>query len=175
MLQRQREEEAHHRFVIRPLPVPTSTIEPRFQLLQDKNKRRSESIKRDSVEKLQATQVSIPSLHHIRFTLTTPTPPPPLISAHSLSSQQTSNALQVMPPPPSAAPAALRLLQPKPKPWQTVKQPNLLCLCSVPRMFPTGSESLSRLILRLKSEHEKRSAPVASRTRLPPSALLQPR
>ena len=58
MLQRQREEEAHHRFVIRPLPVPTSTIEPRFQLLQDKNKRRSESIKRDSVEKLKATQVS---------------------------------------------------------------------------------------------------------------------
>ena len=57
MLQRQREEEAHHRFVIRPLPVPTSTIEPRFQLLQDKNKRRSESIKRDSMEKLKATQV----------------------------------------------------------------------------------------------------------------------
>jgi hypothetical protein len=58
MLQRQRDEEAHHRFVIRPLPVPTSTIEPRFQLLQDKNKRRSESIKRDSMEKLKATQVS---------------------------------------------------------------------------------------------------------------------
>jgi hypothetical protein len=57
MLQRQRDEEAHHRFVIRPLPVPTSTMEPRFQLLQDNNKRRSESIKRDSVEKLKASQV----------------------------------------------------------------------------------------------------------------------
>ena len=59
MLQRQRDEEAHHRFVIRPLPVPTSTIEPRFQLLQDKNKRRSESIKRDSLEKLKASQVCV--------------------------------------------------------------------------------------------------------------------
>jgi hypothetical protein len=57
MLQRQRDEEAHHRFVIRPLPVPTSTIEPRYQLLQDQNRRRSESIKRDSLQKLQATQV----------------------------------------------------------------------------------------------------------------------
>ena len=59
MLQRQRDEDAHHRFVIRPLPVPTSTMEPRFQLLQDKNKRRSESIKRDSVEKLRQSQVFV--------------------------------------------------------------------------------------------------------------------